>query len=178
MPELVRLVYASYSSSTASLSGIQPEIGTILTQSRKNNARAQISGVLYFGDGCFFQCLEGEESRVKETYTRIQQDPRHMDAAIIRQEVILRRMFKDWSMKYVPAEQDVQAFLQDHGMARFDPMNMDADAIDDLLKLFQTASNSDVPVAPALAQAQSRTANKERGLFKRIAGGLGLGNQT
>merc|ERR1711879_1004616 len=69
MPELVRLVYASYSSSTASLSGIQPEIGTILTQSRKNNARAQISGVLYFGDGCFFQCLEGEESRVKETYT-------------------------------------------------------------------------------------------------------------
>lgn len=172
MTELVRLVYASYSSSTASLNGIQPEIGTILTQSRKNNARAQISGVLYFGDGCFFQCLEGEESNVKATYARIQRDPRHMNATIIRQEPVSQRMFKDWSMKYVPAEQDVQKFLNQHGLAQFDPVSMSVEAIDALLRLFEHSTHTDMAVAPAV---QNRDVGKNKGLFKRIAGGIGLG---
>ena len=61
MSKLVQLIYASRATFAPNLAsgGIEKEVGRVLVQSRRNNPKKEIGGVLYYGDGCFFQCLEG-----------------------------------------------------------------------------------------------------------------------
>lgn len=54
---------------------IDPE--AILTTSRRNNARDNVSGLLFFNGKRFLQALEGDDAMVDATYARIQRDPRH-----------------------------------------------------------------------------------------------------
>ncbi len=60
MPNLVWIIYISRSTFTPSgvSMAIEPNVARILAKSRVNNRRNGLVGVLYFCDGCFFQCLE------------------------------------------------------------------------------------------------------------------------
>ena len=59
MDRLVQIIYISKSSFTPTVNsaGIEPNVARILVKSRINNRKNGLVGVLYFGDGCFFQCL-------------------------------------------------------------------------------------------------------------------------
>ena len=59
MSSLIRLIYVSRANfePAKESGGIEPTVARILMQSRRNNPKEQIGGVLYFGDGYFFQCL-------------------------------------------------------------------------------------------------------------------------
>lgn len=94
---LIQLVYASRL--TPGTSGT--EITSIVDVSRRNNARAGITGALCFNVDYFLQCLEGERQVVNATYQRILRDPRHADAVILRYAEVATRDFSDWSMGYV-----------------------------------------------------------------------------
>ncbi|WMS87871.1 BLUF domain-containing protein [Pleionea litopenaei] len=99
--QLIRLTYASTATFKTDIKGgIESEVARILLQSRRNNSRIAVGGVLHYGDGYFFQCLEGDESAVKSTLQRISQDQRHRDVQILLNVQIQRRLFEDWSMKY------------------------------------------------------------------------------
>ena len=67
MSDLVQIVYVSRSTFTTMPAelGIEPSVARILAQSRINNSRRGLVGALYFGDGCFFQCLEGRTADVE-----------------------------------------------------------------------------------------------------------------
>ncbi len=155
MSDMIRLVYASQARDVAEGATVNPAIGGILTQSRRNNSRDHIGGVLYYGDGFFFQCLEGEREAVESTYARIQADSRHYNARVIRSYVTMTRMFSNWSMKYVPAQQDVQQFLKGHGMDVFNPYLFEEQLIDELLLFFHDAVNASTVIDPAAAVASS-----------------------
>ena len=94
---LVRLLYAS----RAATSDDPDVLGVILKQSRHNNPKMGITGVLCCSGGTFLQVLEGGRSTVSRLYNRIAGDPRHDDVVLLNYEEIAERRFAGWSMGQV-----------------------------------------------------------------------------
>lgn len=139
---LIRLAYASEATFREKPveQGVEPNVARILMTSRKNNARREIVGGLYYGDGFFFQYLEGEEKAVNELYERIAQDDRHRNVKTLFHEPLPARTFKNWSMKYVPLSSDVQRFLDRHDMQSFQPLKFNRSHCDEMVQLIRDAS--------------------------------------
>lgn len=97
MPGLHTIVYVSHAVGDLSVA----ELERILEVSRRNNARDGITGALLHLDGDFMQCLEGEETMVREAYARIEHDPRHAGAIVLLDEPITGRAFPTWSMAHL-----------------------------------------------------------------------------
>ncbi len=91
---LVRLLYASRAADQLGQEGLS----AILKQSKCNNPKLGITGVLCFSDQTFMQVLEGGREAVSRLYNRIVSDPRHHDAVLLRYEEIQERRFGGWSM--------------------------------------------------------------------------------
>jgi len=142
MTTLVQIIYISRSTSAPVQQGkgVDPFVARILAKSRSNNRKNDLVGVLYFGDGCFFQCLEGEETVVDTLYAKLLQDPRHKDLKIISRKPIAERSFGDWSMKYVPVEQAMTRLLQSRGMTTFDPYRFDDATTQHVISLLLTTN--------------------------------------
>jgi hypothetical protein len=94
---LVRLLYASRAAEP--LTG--PVVDSILEQSRANNPKAGITGVLCFSDDLFIQALEGGRDEVCELYNTIVRDRRHLNVRILSFEEIRERRFGGWTMGQV-----------------------------------------------------------------------------
>ncbi len=135
--EIVRLVYASRACFPVAVdkSGLNADVGRILMQSRKNNPARGLVGALYFGDGCFFQCLEGPAAEVDALYARLGQDERHRDLLVLSREAIAQTSFSTWSMKYVPNASVVRKLLDRHGVASFDPYRFPPALVADMVDL-------------------------------------------
>jgi hypothetical protein len=76
------------------------DLDDILTESRRNNAMLGITGLLLFIDGGFLQILEGDERAVRELYTRLATDPRHIDPHLMQDREVPVRAFPEWSMGF------------------------------------------------------------------------------
>ncbi|WP_024326460.1 BLUF domain-containing protein [Thioalkalivibrio sp. AKL19] len=173
MPAILQLVYASratFRESTSSL-GIEPEVSRILMQSRQNNPRSGLVGALYYGDGHFFQCLEGAPDAVHETVDRIRRDSRHEELRVLREQSLERPGFDEWSMKYVPAAMDVRQLLQRFGQRRFDPFAFDNDRIDGMLDLLRQGRDAAPPEAEDTAAPGPEDATRGT---SRLLFGVGL----
>ena len=96
---LIHLIYAS----SAVGAPDDAELARVLGDSRRNNVRADVTGMLLYTQGTFFQVLEGPPAAVDATFARIAADPRHTRAVTIIRERIARRAFGEWSMGYVVA---------------------------------------------------------------------------
>ena len=83
----------------ASLSGLQ--VLEILETSRRNNAAAEITGVLFCNARTFVQVLEGPEQSVSATLTRIVADNRHFDVKVLWRGTVAERLFPGWYMRSV-----------------------------------------------------------------------------
>jgi hypothetical protein len=92
-----------YVSSATALCG-PDEVTKILHQSRDNNSRLGITGMLLHMGGNFMQALEGPEQAVLETYERVKWDPRHRGVMTLLQQPIEQRSFPAWSMDFRGAE--------------------------------------------------------------------------
>jgi len=76
------------------------DLAVLLMNSRANNARAGLTGVLLHQDGQFMQVLEGPDEVVLARYEVIAADPRHGDVQVVSQEAIEQRRFPEWTMGY------------------------------------------------------------------------------
>jgi class 3 adenylate cyclase len=85
---------------SASLSATEIEaIGTVSSQ---NNAQLDITGLLVFFTGLFFQIIEGDDAQVDALYEKIIKDARHIDIVCLKAEYdIEERLFPTWSMKTI-----------------------------------------------------------------------------
>ena len=135
MPQpLVRLTYASTATFQSDIKGgIESEVARVLLQSRRNNPKANLGGVLHFGNGYFFQCLEGPRDQVNRVYQKISQDTRHRNVQVLSTQSVDQRLFSDWSMKYLPLEENLSRLLETHGQKQFDPYGLNDTMIDALL---------------------------------------------
>jgi len=168
MSNLIRMVYVSTSTNPVKPGngGVQKDIGRILMQSRKNNPKDEIGGVLYFRDNYFFQCLEGEQEAVNRLYKSIADDPRHENVQSVSVKRIHKRQFANWSMKYVALEDDVSRLLKENGYASFTPYVFDDDMIDKILGLFTTAV--DQTSRPDQNYNATIADDEKPGLFSRL----------
>lgn len=155
MSQAIELVYVSRAAFTpAGGGGIEPEVARILAQSRRNNPRHNVGGVLCYLDGHFLQCLEGEADEVEEVYRRIAGDPRHQDVRILSRRPVSRRRFQAWSMKYAVADENLRRLLKQHGIRRFSPDALGTELTRSVISLLQGA-NDPSTLTPASATTSS-----------------------
>ena len=142
MSKLVQLVYISRSNlpEMGRNDIIAPQVAHILSKSRRNNRAKRIVGALYYGNGFFYQCLEGEEKDLLALYETLKTDPRHTDLLIVSFKPVDQKSFGEWEMKYVPAEKDINRMLSAVGMSKFDPYRFDERMNKQMLQLLLRGS--------------------------------------
>jgi len=80
------------------------ELLHLLAQSRSNNLKNGVTGMLLYAEGSFFQVLEGEPGVVERLFETIRHDRRHRDVTLIIREPVAERTFGDWTMGYAEIE--------------------------------------------------------------------------
>jgi hypothetical protein len=94
---MYRIVYKS----TETTPFNHTKLKKLLVQSRLRNAEHDVSGMLIYDHGAFLQLLEGEIGAVKDTFVRIERDPRHKHLTmLLTDENVAERAFGKWSMGY------------------------------------------------------------------------------
>lgn len=89
---ITRLSYRSRINFSTMTLSFDEEIERILSRSRTNNAKADLSGALLLAGNTFLQMIEGPEPAVLEALDRISADPRHGDFAVIDQRTDTARL--------------------------------------------------------------------------------------
>lgn len=140
--EFIQLIYASKATFEPNAKGgVDREVARILMQSRRNNHKLNIGGVLYYGDGNFFQCLEGEPSVIEKAFGKIIRDSRHSQVIVLSRRKVANRTFADWSMKYVPAREEIQQMLKKNGFSEFDPYKFNDVMINQMIGILSDAED-------------------------------------
>ena len=78
----------------------EEDLVAILEQSRQNNPKHDITGVLLYVRGSIVQVLEGDKEQIEALYRRIEQDHRHKNISRVLSRPISERLFTEWSMGY------------------------------------------------------------------------------
>jgi hypothetical protein len=118
-----------------------PGISDILATARERNPAHNITGVLCFSDGMFFQVLEGEHSEVKNLFDAIKRDTRHTGVILLVERDVPNRAFKEWSMAWYRCPPDHPLGQQvNHLRASTDLISEDMDEV--LSKLLNTVLHS------------------------------------
>lgn len=94
--KLIQLIYVSTATDDLSIEDVR----RILESSVPKNAANGITGMLLYSHGTFLQVLEGEDSVVGETMTRIAEDPRHHSITVLSKSGLKVREFGNWSMGF------------------------------------------------------------------------------
>ena len=125
---LIQLTYASRPSLTYKTEDLE----SILAASKRNNARAGVTGALCLSNGIFLQQLEGDRTEVNRLYHRILTDPRHRDPVVLNFAEINSRRFTNWQMgSLAPLEANRHIYLKYSRSSSFDPYSMSAATLQD-----------------------------------------------
>lgn len=100
--DLYQLVYISRITSTG-LSGAST-LNDIAKAAIKNNTADDVTGILCYGNGYFFQCIEGSEQALTNLKNRILMDDRHKDMQTLGFSAISKRRFTGWSLRSMTLE--------------------------------------------------------------------------
>ncbi len=76
------------------------ELIDLLSVSCKSNSNADITGMLLYLEGCFFQVLEGEPNKIEALFEKISKDKRHHSVMKLTFEPLVERGFANWTMGY------------------------------------------------------------------------------
>ncbi|MBF4567399.1 BLUF domain-containing protein [Plantibacter sp. VKM Ac-2880] len=96
-PETALLSVTYVSTSSAPLT--RPALDALLRQSRENNERSGLTGMLAVKADDFFQVIEGPRVVVQDVLAKLLRDRRHRDMRILLEEEIPYRRFPDWTMR-------------------------------------------------------------------------------
>ena len=94
---LVQCLYASRLAAAQA----ESQIDSIMEQSRRNNPRLGVTGILCFTNDVFIQVREGGRDEVCDLYNKIVGDARHRDVRLLVYGEISERRFSNWTMGQV-----------------------------------------------------------------------------
>ena len=96
----MNLVHCVYCSVSTKKDLTVAELESLLEECRQNNGKADITGMLLYKDGSFFQVLEGDRDVIDALFDKIALDKRHRHTTKIIYEPIAERTFAAWTMGY------------------------------------------------------------------------------
>lgn len=134
--------YASQSTSTKT--NLLDDLTNILAEARDFNHQHGVSGVLYFADGYFFQCLEGEKSILEKLIQKLDTDHRHDHIRLFEMYEIDQPSFQDWTMKYISRRDSIHAFCKALGFDAFTPLQFEQLHVHALLNELKTQHASEL----------------------------------
>ena len=73
----------------------------LLSEARSANTDRDVTGLLLYREGSFYQVLEGSESAVMATFQDIEGDPRHKEVRVLFNGETNAREFADWQMGFL-----------------------------------------------------------------------------
>lgn len=92
-----RIVYASFAVKPFSVR----ELFDLLDKARRANTLRDVTGVLFYQDRFFLQCIEGPTTEVSSLLDRIVRDPRHEAFTVLSdQPLVANRLFNAWAMGF------------------------------------------------------------------------------
>lgn len=94
------LVHCIYCSAASGKAFGPTELTALLDVCRTNNAALDVTGMLLFHEGSFFQILEGDRPVVDALYDKVALDKRHGQVRKLIIEPIEERDFGAWTMGY------------------------------------------------------------------------------
>lgn len=141
--QLIRMAYASKATFEPFNveKGVEGNVANILKIARRNNRKNNLVGALYYGNGSFFQCLEGRKQDIDALYAKLEKDLRHTDLQVLSVEPIQQVGFLSWEMKYAAIDQEVRSFLKNHQLGKFDPYRFTPEMTAELISVLQTADD-------------------------------------
>lgn len=168
--QLYRMTYASHAAFKAFPveGGIDGNIAQILHTARIANQKQGLVGALYYGNGCFFQCLEGTKAAIDTLLAKLQQDTRHKNLKVLSYDAINSTGFSSWKMKYATVDAEVRGFLRDNRISKFDPFQFDGQMIANLVGILQKADEAVDAQRLEKAMLLSPTSSKSS-LYAQIA---------
>ena len=108
-PKLSTFVYCSRAAEGVD----EVEVGRIVEAAQRCNLARGITGVLVFGNGVFFQLIEGPGTEIRKLMATLHCDPRHYDVVSLDwSEERRERLYPNWEMERVTAD-DIRAVLND-----------------------------------------------------------------
>ncbi len=99
LPNTAPLIHCIYSSA-ATREFCPAELAELLKKAREFNSLHELTGMLLYSEGSFFQVLEGPEDVVAGLYEKIDSDKRHEQVTKIIVEPIHKRSFSEWTMGF------------------------------------------------------------------------------
>ncbi len=133
--DLYQLVYISRITSTG-LSGAST-LNDIADTSIKNNKTNDITGILCYGNGYFFQCIEGTEQALTNLKNQLLMDDRHKDLQTLDFSAITTRRFQGWSLRSIILERWLFKDSRMKALMPFKPYSWKEDDSQQFLELLQ-----------------------------------------
>ena len=102
---------------------------TLLDQSRRNNPKLGVTGLLCIADDIFIQVIEGGRDEVCDLFNTIVRDDRHTQVRLLIYEEISERQFGNWTMGQVDTDKINPAMLLKYfKRAKLDPFDCTGNA--------------------------------------------------
>lgn len=93
---MIEIAYTSRASKMFS----PQELQDLHQEAMSFNREHEVTGLLLYNDGIFFQVIEGEAEVVLALYASICKDFRHYDVRTIYEQPLAARNFKTWAMSF------------------------------------------------------------------------------
>lgn len=93
--------YAICYVSTAAENLSDSQVGQILEQSQNDNNSNQITGLLLYSEGNFFQVLEGKKEELVQLFNTIKADSRHFNIIKIFEKEINSNKFNEYEVDFL-----------------------------------------------------------------------------
>ncbi|CAM4264377.1 BLUF domain-containing protein [Gillisia hiemivivida] len=129
--------YAIVYVSTASKDLEKKEIERILNSSKTWNNENDVTGLLLFSEGNFFQIIEGEKKKISELFEDIKKDKRHHDIIQIFGKDIHKEAYDGYASDFVLDSADYDQEKFQHYLNQTKVLEKSAQiAVENILKVF------------------------------------------
>ncbi len=137
---MIQICYASRA--TSEQPQLLNDLRNILSEAHDFNTLHGITGVLYYADGYFFQCLEGEVQNLDKLLAKLHLDSRHYQIKLFESRSILKASFSGWSMKFVGRNSIIQQYFVSLGYSYFNPNQLSQEEMYHLIDYLTDAQSS------------------------------------
>lgn len=115
--------YAISYVSAASPELTEQEIQNVLNFSTIWNIDHQITGILFYSEGSFFQVLEGEKELLIDLFSRIQKDQRHNNVMVIFEKEVSEPKFETYHSDFISLDSRFHADDMDVYFTQIEKLN-------------------------------------------------------